>query len=137
MHSVQPVYGCSRVGHLRKIRTSQSSNFKISISSHWNLQLKDEMKKTSPESIAEETAELKDWEEELDRLQKLLPIQVSRDRLKHTELPALEKQVKEQESAIPSFSAKAEEVDINTCDYKIKLNMCFRHRRCLASARNS
>jgi DNA repair protein RAD50 len=68
------------------------------------------MKKSSPQSIAENTDEMNEWEEELERLQKMVPIQASRDRLKHTELPALERQIKEQESAIPSISQKAEEV---------------------------
>lgn len=71
------------------------------------------MRKSSPESLAEVTEELKDWEEELDRLHKLTPIQLSRDRLKDSELPELEQQTKEQETAIPSLSEKAEEVNEN------------------------
>jgi DNA repair protein RAD50 len=73
-------------------------------------QLRGEMKRSSPQSIAENTEEMKEWEDELERLQKLVPIQASRDRLKRNELPALEKQIKEQEAAIPAISKKAEEV---------------------------
>ncbi|KIM89254.1 hypothetical protein PILCRDRAFT_218441 [Piloderma croceum F 1598] len=71
--------------------------------------LRGEMKRSSPESIAENTEEMKEWEDELERLQKLVPIQASRDRLKRNELPALERQIKEQEAAIPAISHKAEE----------------------------
>ena len=72
--------------------------------------MKGEMKKTSAESIAENTEEMKEWEDELNRLQRLMPTQASRDRLKNTELPELERQIKEQESTIPFMSEKAEEV---------------------------
>jgi DNA repair protein RAD50 len=71
------------------------------------------MKRSSPQSIAENTDEMKEWEEELERLQKLVPTQASRDRLKGVELPALEKQIKEQEDTIPSFGEKAEKVRRN------------------------
>ena len=76
-------------------------------------QLKGEMKRSSPQSIAENTDEMKEWEEELERLQKLVPTQASQDRLKGVELPALEKQIKEQEGAIPSIGEKAEKVRRN------------------------
>jgi DNA repair protein RAD50 len=68
------------------------------------------MKKSSPQSIAENTEEMKEWEDELDRLQRLVPAQASRDRLKDLELPAFERQIKEQEGAMPPISEKAEEV---------------------------
>jgi hypothetical protein len=71
------------------------------------------MKKSSPQSIAENTEEMKEWEEELARLQKLVPIQASRDRLKNTELPALERQIKEQEGTLPPISKEAEQVSRN------------------------
>lgn len=72
------------------------------------------MKRSSPQSIAENTDEMKEWEEELGRLQTLVPNQASRDRLKNIEIPALENQIKEQEGAIPSLSEKAEEVRLCT-----------------------
>jgi DNA repair protein RAD50 len=77
------------------------------------------MKRSSPQSIAENTEEMKEWEDELKRLQTLIPTQASRDRLKNTELPALEKQIKEQEGVIPSISEKAEEVCPNYCSFVV------------------
>jgi DNA repair protein RAD50 len=79
------------------------------------IQLKGEMKRSSPESIAENTEEMTEWENELNRLQKLVPSQASRIRLKNTELPALERQIKEQEGEIPSISQKAEKVRCKHC----------------------
>lgn len=73
-------------------------------------QLSEQIRKSSPQAIAAEIADLKDWQDELERLQKLLPTQASRDRLKQTEIPTLEKQIKEQEDDIPSISEKAEQV---------------------------
>ena len=50
------------------------------------------------------------WQEELDRLQALIPLHVSSERLKDIELPVLDRQMKEQELSIPPLSKKAEEV---------------------------
>lgn len=72
------------------------------------------MKRSSPEKVADNVEEMKGWQEELDRLQKLMPIRASQDRLKNTDLPALEKQIKEQEATIPPLSEKAEEVFENS-----------------------
>lgn len=49
------------------------------------------------------------WQEELDRLQALIPLQVSSERLRDSELPALDRQMKEQELSIPPLSRRAEE----------------------------
>lgn len=68
------------------------------------------MKRSSPAKVADNVEEMKQWQDELDRLQKLMPTQASQTRLKDFELPALEKQIKEQEAIIPSLSEKAEEV---------------------------
>lgn len=73
-------------------------------------QLNEEMKRSSPEKVAENVEEMKQWQDELDRLQKLMPTRASQTRLKDIELPALEKQIKEQEAVIPSLSERAEEV---------------------------
>lgn len=74
------------------------------------MQLKEQIQKNSPENIATEIEDLKEWQEELANLQKLIPAQASRDRLKLTELPALEKEIQVQEAEIPSISEKAEQV---------------------------
>jgi DNA repair protein RAD50 len=87
-------------------------------------QLRGEMKRSSPQSIAENTEEMKEWEDELERLQKLVPIQASRDRLKRNELPALERQIKEQEAAIPAISNKAEKVRWFTVHFVVPLTPC-------------
>ncbi|KAF9013278.1 hypothetical protein BDQ17DRAFT_1386857 [Cyathus striatus] len=71
--------------------------------------LNDQMKKASPDTIANNNRELKEWEEELERLQNLRPVRVARDQIKLKELPALEKQVKEEESSYPKISQEAEE----------------------------
>lgn len=77
-------------------------------------QLKDQMKKNSPEAVAANKAELKDWVVELERLQGLLPVEASLIRLKSVELPALEQQIKEQESLIPGISDTAEKVHFHS-----------------------
>lgn len=74
------------------------------------VQLKDQMRKTSPETIAANKDEMAEWVVELDRLQALTPVEAARTRLRDVELPTLEKQIREQEAAIPAISAKAEEV---------------------------
>ncbi|KAH7885017.1 ALG6, ALG8 glycosyltransferase family-domain-containing protein [Phlebopus sp. FC_14] len=71
--------------------------------------LKEQIKKTSPEALKEAAEDLKVWEEELERLQKCLPIQASRDRIKSAEIPTLEKQIKAVEAELPGASEKAEQ----------------------------
>lgn len=68
------------------------------------------MKKASPEAIDVNKAEMLEWEQEMERLQSLRPVQASRDNLKAKEIPALERQIKEQEAAMPDVSREAEEV---------------------------
>jgi DNA repair protein RAD50 len=70
------------------------------------------MKKTSPEVLAANKSDLAEWTKELERLQGLLPIEASRNRLKAVELPDLERKIKEQEALIPDISAKAEKVSL-------------------------
>lgn len=69
------------------------------------------MKKASPSEIADNKREMGEWEVELSRLQKLLPIQTSRDQIKSRDLPALEQGIKEKEAAYPDISRQAEEVN--------------------------
>jgi DNA repair protein RAD50 len=72
------------------------------------------MKKSSPESVAAIQEELKEWETEMARLQKLRPVLASRDRLKNTEIPELEVKIKEQDAKIPAASAAAESVCLSS-----------------------
>ncbi|KAF7987104.1 hypothetical protein HWV62_291 [Athelia sp. TMB] len=70
--------------------------------------LKEQIQRNSPESIANEIADLNDWVEELAHFQKMLPVQATRDRLKLTDIPALEKEIQVQEAEIPAITTKAE-----------------------------
>ena len=68
------------------------------------------MKKTSPEAVALNKQETEDWEGEVSRLQGLLPVEASRNRLRDEEIPALEQQIKDTEGEIPAVSSAAETV---------------------------
>ncbi|KAJ6559188.1 hypothetical protein DFH09DRAFT_921753 [Mycena vulgaris] len=80
--------------------------------------LKDQMKKSSPESVAALKEELEEWEGEMARLQALRPILISRDRLKDIEVPELEAKIKQQDAAIPVASATADSVSDKIEDIK-------------------
>jgi pterin-4a-carbinolamine dehydratase len=54
--------------------------------------------------------ELQQWQEELDRLQKLRPMLSNHDSLKLKEIPALQEEIKEQESHHPDISSEVEQV---------------------------
>jgi len=54
--------------------------------------------------------ELPQWQEELDHLQKLRPVLANHDSLKVKEIPALQEQIKEQESLHPDISSEVEQV---------------------------
>jgi len=70
------------------------------------------MKKASPKAIKDNRAEMAEWETELERLQNLRPVQAARDQIKTKELPALEKEIKQQEDVYPDISRAAEEVSL-------------------------
>ena len=76
------------------------------------LQLNDQIQKTSKANIEDVTTELAEWEAELKRLQALLPVDLARERLKKTEIPALEREKKEQEALVPEAGAAAEKVGL-------------------------
>ncbi|KAF8586295.1 hypothetical protein K439DRAFT_1341218 [Ramaria rubella] len=75
--------------------------------------LNEQIYRTSSTKLAESKAELAEWESEFQRLQGLLPIDASRERLRNTEIPALEQQKKEQEALVPEASAAAERASEN------------------------
>lgn len=56
--------------------------------------------------------ELPQWQEELERLQKLRPAQVTHDTLRAKDIPNLEEQIKQQESLHPEISLEVEQVCI-------------------------
>ena len=73
------------------------------------MQVNENVKKSSPEGLDELGGELKDWEEELKRLQELAKIAEKRTTAQ-SEIPALEKQIKEHEERYAALTEKAEEV---------------------------
>ncbi|KAF8505241.1 hypothetical protein BU17DRAFT_57979 [Hysterangium stoloniferum] len=72
--------------------------------------LNDQIQKASKSSIEGGIDELEEWENELARLQELLPIDATRERLKNVEIPALETQKSDQEALIPDAAANTEKI---------------------------
>ncbi|OBZ71496.1 DNA repair protein RAD50 [Grifola frondosa] len=72
--------------------------------------VKDLLKKSSPQAIRDLENELKEWDLELKRLQELAVVAASRETLRSAELPALEQQIKEKEAEIPGLTEKAEQL---------------------------
>jgi len=64
----------------------------------------------SDENYEELVEELPQWQDELERLQKLRPVQSNHDMLKLKEIPSLEEQIKQQESNYPEISSEVEQV---------------------------
>ncbi|KAF8627436.1 hypothetical protein AX17_006250 [Amanita inopinata Kibby_2008] len=73
-------------------------------------QLRGIIKQASSKDPLANEGELVEWETELDRLQKLRPVQVLRDQTKLRDIPSLEEQIKKQEECLPQLSKEAEEV---------------------------
>ncbi|PIL22506.1 hypothetical protein GSI_15195 [Ganoderma sinense ZZ0214-1] len=71
--------------------------------------IRDALKKSTPEAIKELQKELQDWESELKRLQELAVISASKNNLETVDLPALEKQIKAKEAEIPALTNEVEE----------------------------
>ena len=59
--------------------------------------------------------ELPQWQEELERLQKLRPVVSNHDSLKVKEIPSLQEQIKEQEGHHPEISSGVEQVGPRPC----------------------
>lgn len=53
-------------------------------------------------------SDLAQWKEELERFQKLLPLEAQYSAIKEKELPELEKQVKEEKDRLPSYVSQYE-----------------------------
>lgn len=58
--------------------------------------------------------EAKEWEEEKNRLQALLPVEVTRDTLKATEIPALEEQLRKLEAKLPGVQSTKDTVRLSS-----------------------
>lgn len=85
------------------------------------IQLKEQIKKSSPEAMAKTQEDLDDWEVEVKRLQAMIPVEAARNGLMLRDIPALEQQIKDQELAIPAISTKAEEVSVCHCQETVRL----------------
>ncbi|KAF7365212.1 DNA repair protein rad50 [Mycena venus] len=107
-----------RVGKQKKVCTACNRHMDDHEVVVFEKYLKDQMKKSSPESVAAIQEELKEWEGEMTRLQNLRPVLASRDRLKDIEIPELEAKIKEQDAKIPAASAAAESVSEKVEDLK-------------------
>ncbi|KAJ7250863.1 AAA domain-containing protein [Mycena haematopus] len=107
-----------RLGKQKKVCTACNRHMEDHEVVVFEKYLKDQMKKSSPESVAALQEELKEWEEEMARLQKLRPVLASRDLLKGTEIPELEAKIKEQDAKIPAVSAAAESLSEKVEDLK-------------------
>jgi chromosome segregation ATPase len=59
------------------------------------------MKRTSPERIKQEQEELKEWQMELADVQRLLPVEATKNKLAAREIPELEQSIKEKQEEIP------------------------------------
>ncbi|KAI1789650.1 hypothetical protein LXA43DRAFT_1020614 [Ganoderma leucocontextum] len=71
--------------------------------------IRDVMKKSTPEAIKELQKELQDWESELKRLQDLAVLSASKNNFETVDLPSLEKQIMAKEAEIPALTTEAEE----------------------------
>lgn len=76
-------------------------------------QVDDELVKSTPASIKETEKDLAEWERILQRLQIASQRVVTRDKLKNTEIPALEIQIKQTESELSE--AKVADEEVCTC----------------------
>ncbi|KAF8552026.1 hypothetical protein OG21DRAFT_1486552 [Imleria badia] len=80
--------------------------------------LKEQIRKNAPEVVEDEANQLEEWQTELNRLERFLPHQASRDQVKNGDIPALEKQIKLAESEIPSASEQSEQAAQKVNDVK-------------------
>ncbi|KAI0050377.1 hypothetical protein FA95DRAFT_1555700 [Auriscalpium vulgare] len=70
--------------------------------------LQEKIARTAPEGAAKASEDLDDWEKALEGYQRLVPLENSRTRLQETEVPGLDRQIKEQEAALPALADFAE-----------------------------
>ncbi len=68
------------------------------------------MEDSSPAKVKAAKEDIRDWEQELKRVQALGLLAAERDKLKSSEIPVLEKQIQEKEAELPSATKEAEKV---------------------------
>ncbi|KAF7792625.1 hypothetical protein EIP86_003722 [Pleurotus ostreatoroseus] len=69
----------------------------------------EQLKKSTPAAITAIKQEKADWDEELKRLQKLGHRASERDKIKNVEVPYIEKQLEEKQSALPAATKRSHE----------------------------
>ena len=74
------------------------------------MQVHEQLKKSTPAAITAIKQEKDDWDEELKRLQKLGHRASERDKIKNVEVPYIEKQLEEKQSALPAATKRSHEV---------------------------
>lgn len=103
----------------RDMNASVMSEFEKNVSSrltfllcflNYCTQVNNGIKKSSSENVTQLQTDLRDWEEEVKRLQGLGVLAASRDKLNTIEVPALQKQIKEKEDELPLVLGKSEKV---------------------------
>lgn len=73
-------------------------------------QLQEQMKRTSPDRIKQEQEELKEWQMELADVQRLLPVEATKNRLVTRDIPELEQSIKEKQNEIPLLTDSVNDV---------------------------
>ena len=76
-------------------------------------QLQEQMKRTSPEKIKQEQEELKGWQMELADVQRLLPVEATKNKLVAREIPELEQSIKEKQREIPTLTSTVNNVRLD------------------------
>ncbi|OAX38147.1 hypothetical protein K503DRAFT_770797 [Rhizopogon vinicolor AM-OR11-026] len=96
-------------GKAKKICTACNRGLDTKEMAVFEKYLQEQIKKRSPEAIEAQEAELKQWEDEFEHLQGLMPVHTTKERIRTVELPALENQIKTLETDLPSIIEKAEQ----------------------------
>ena len=68
------------------------------------------LRKAASEKLKEMEEDVQNWETEVSRLQQLLPLQITISRLRQTDIPALERQVKDVQGGQPGAAVEADAV---------------------------
>lgn len=95
------------------------------------LQLRSQIEKASEKGKLDELkGDLAQWKEELERFQRLLPLEAQYSAIREKELPGLEKQLKEEKDRLPNYVSHYELVGFakhtvlcsNTYEYRFLKN---------------
>ncbi|GLB38321.1 putative repair protein [Lyophyllum shimeji] len=110
-----------RVGKQKKLCTACNRHLSDDELVVFEKYMQEMMKKASPQAIEANRDEMRQWEEELERLQELRPVQAARDQMKTAELPALEREIRQQEDTYPDLRRAAEQAAENLDKVKQEL----------------